>query len=244
MPRVKKQDPAYLQVSQYLRQKIHKGDLQPEAPVPSVRQLAADWGIAKATAERAIATLRDEGILESRPGIGMVVSSKRARSSAEWLRNIRMNGQIYPSGQRSHKIVAERWPANEEIARTLGTDVGDMLVRRHRVTLANDEIISTSTSYLPGRFARVAPPLLKPDRLDEGTIGCIEKLAGVTVVEVIDERSARAATSEEAHELGVAEGAPVLAGRNWWLDEGGNVIEYGESIEPEGRWIRLQFTRD
>jgi DNA-binding GntR family transcriptional regulator len=244
MPRVKKQDPAYLQVSQYLRQRIQKGDLKPEAPVPSVRQLAAEWGIAKATAERAIATLRDEGLLESRPGIGMIVSSKRAMSSAEWLRNVRMNGQIYPSGQRSHKIVANLWPANEEIARALGTEVGETVVRRHRVTLANDEIISVSTSYLPGHFAEVAPPLLKMDRLDEGTIGCIEKFAGVTVVEVIDERSARAARPDEARELGVDEGAPVLAGRNWWLDEEGKVLEYGESIEPEGRWVRLQFTRD
>ncbi|WP_280463420.1 TetR/AcrR family transcriptional regulator C-terminal domain-containing protein [Nocardia carnea] len=56
-----------------LRQKIVSGKLGPGDRIPSTRQLVRDWGVAMATASRALAILRDEGLVTTRTGSGTVV---------------------------------------------------------------------------------------------------------------------------------------------------------------------------
>ncbi|WP_152365415.1 GntR family transcriptional regulator [Microlunatus speluncae] len=65
-----------------LRDKITNGDLQPGDRVPSTRQLVREWGVAMATASRALATLRDEGVVITRPGSGTVVRGDRGTRPA------------------------------------------------------------------------------------------------------------------------------------------------------------------
>jgi AcrR family transcriptional regulator len=62
-----------LRVAGALRQRIVSGSLRPGERVPSTRQLVRDFGVAMATATRALAVLRDEGLVVSRPGSGTVV---------------------------------------------------------------------------------------------------------------------------------------------------------------------------
>ncbi|MFI1464939.1 TetR/AcrR family transcriptional regulator C-terminal domain-containing protein [Nocardia carnea] len=56
-----------------LRQKIANGQLGAGDRIPSTRQLVRDWGVAMATASRALAILRDEGLVTTRTGSGTVV---------------------------------------------------------------------------------------------------------------------------------------------------------------------------
>ncbi len=44
--------------------------------MPSIRQIAQRWGVAVATATRAMAVLRDEGLVEAKVGSGTVVSAR------------------------------------------------------------------------------------------------------------------------------------------------------------------------
>jgi Transcriptional regulators len=50
------------------------------------------------------------------------------------------------------------------------------------------------------------------------------------------------ATEEEAADLGVEPGSPVLRGRNWIRDADGEVIEYGEYVSAPGRWETYEYT--
>lgn len=56
-----------------LREQIAGGQLGPGDRVPSTRALVRDWGVAMATASRALAMLRDEGLVTTRTGSGTVV---------------------------------------------------------------------------------------------------------------------------------------------------------------------------
>ncbi|MFD1719662.1 GntR family transcriptional regulator [Georgenia deserti] len=56
-----------------LRQQIVAGVLRPGDRVPSTRQIVREWGVAMATASRALAILRDEGLVSPRTGSGTVV---------------------------------------------------------------------------------------------------------------------------------------------------------------------------
>ncbi|CAL9617653.1 hypothetical protein SUDANB120_05792 [Streptomyces sp. enrichment culture] len=67
-------EPPYRRIAADIRRRIAEGALCPGDPVPSTRRLAAEWGVALATATKALAVLRLEGAVEARPRIGTVVA--------------------------------------------------------------------------------------------------------------------------------------------------------------------------
>ncbi|MFC4059686.1 TetR/AcrR family transcriptional regulator C-terminal domain-containing protein [Planomonospora corallina] len=66
-----------------LRRRIATGELLPGDHLPSTRQLVREWGVAMATASRALAALRHEGLTETVPGVGTVVAARRARRTGD-----------------------------------------------------------------------------------------------------------------------------------------------------------------
>ncbi|MFD5621224.1 TetR/AcrR family transcriptional regulator C-terminal domain-containing protein [Streptomyces yangpuensis] len=66
--------PPYLRIVAGIRRRIADGELAPGDRVPSTRRIAAEWGVALATATKALTTLRMEGLVEARPRIGTVVA--------------------------------------------------------------------------------------------------------------------------------------------------------------------------
>lgn len=69
--------PVYVQVADILRARIESGQLQPDRPVPSESQLEQEFGIARGTARKAIAVLRDEGLVITVKGRGSYVNPSR-----------------------------------------------------------------------------------------------------------------------------------------------------------------------
>ena len=72
-------EPLYEQVAAILREQITSGKLT--GRVPSAKTLAQTYGVAIGTAERALAVLRDEGLLRSVMGRGhfVVPSGERGK---------------------------------------------------------------------------------------------------------------------------------------------------------------------
>ncbi|MBV9133116.1 MAG: TetR/AcrR family transcriptional regulator C-terminal domain-containing protein [Chloroflexi bacterium] len=79
----------YEQIADDIRSRIASSKVAPGEPVPSARAITREWGVAVATATRALASLRDEGLVQARPGVGTVVASRpsRTRSSRESANN-------------------------------------------------------------------------------------------------------------------------------------------------------------
>jgi GntR family transcriptional regulator len=69
--------PPWAQVRDILREKIRSGELPPGATVPSLVTLHQEYGIAKTTARKVIAALRDEGLVTTTPGWGTHVAEHR-----------------------------------------------------------------------------------------------------------------------------------------------------------------------
>lgn len=67
-------EPPYLRIVAEIRRRVADGELAPGDRVPSTRQIAGEWGVALATATKALTTLRLEGLVETRPRIGTVVA--------------------------------------------------------------------------------------------------------------------------------------------------------------------------
>src|SRR5438876_1469916 len=69
--------PLYQQLAQQIREAIARGEFQPGAGLPSVRQLSAELVVNPNTVARAYTELEREGLLVSRPGRGIYVASPR-----------------------------------------------------------------------------------------------------------------------------------------------------------------------
>ncbi|WP_394769243.1 TetR/AcrR family transcriptional regulator C-terminal domain-containing protein [Lacisediminihabitans sp.] len=65
--------PRSAQIAAELRAQIESGGLGPGMRVPSTRDMVREWGVAMATATKALSTLRQAGLVHSVPGIGTVV---------------------------------------------------------------------------------------------------------------------------------------------------------------------------
>jgi DNA-binding transcriptional regulator YhcF (GntR family) len=69
------EDPPYARIVTALRERIETGVLAPGDRVPSTREITREWGVAMATATKALTALRQAGLVRSVPGVGTVVDT-------------------------------------------------------------------------------------------------------------------------------------------------------------------------
>ncbi|MET9721510.1 TetR/AcrR family transcriptional regulator C-terminal domain-containing protein [Streptomyces zaomyceticus] len=74
-------EPPYLAIAAELRRRVRTGELSPGDRFPSTRAITRDWGVAMATATKALAVLRQEGLARPEPGVGTVVVSPAPRAT-------------------------------------------------------------------------------------------------------------------------------------------------------------------
>jgi AcrR family transcriptional regulator len=71
--------PPYRRIADDLRGRIEAGEFRPGDRLPSARAITREWAVAIATATKALAVLRDEGLTVPRPGVGTVVAVRPVR---------------------------------------------------------------------------------------------------------------------------------------------------------------------
>lgn len=64
----------YEQIAAVIRDAISAGELRPGARISSIRRIAQEAEVAKGSVQNALAVLRDEGLVETRPGRGSFVA--------------------------------------------------------------------------------------------------------------------------------------------------------------------------
>lgn len=67
-------EPPYLRIAGDIRRRIASGELAPGARIPSTRRITQEWGVAMATATKALAHLNQDGSVRAVPGVGTVVA--------------------------------------------------------------------------------------------------------------------------------------------------------------------------
>ncbi|NRQ33170.1 GntR family transcriptional regulator [Nonomuraea sp. NN258] len=73
----------YARIIEDIKRRIADGRLRPGERVPSTRQIARDWGVALATAAKALTLLAQEGVVIAEPRVGTVVAQPRLGSPGE-----------------------------------------------------------------------------------------------------------------------------------------------------------------
>jgi DNA-binding GntR family transcriptional regulator len=67
---------SYREVADDLAARIERGEYEPGAAIPSYRELADLYTISVSTASRAVALLRDRGLVVGAPGRGVFVAER------------------------------------------------------------------------------------------------------------------------------------------------------------------------
>lgn len=239
MPKIERAIPPYMQVIAHIRGQIEAGELNPGDLIPSDRQLAVEYGISRATAQKVISALKAEGLVETETGVGTRVSYPAARlhrSGRDRALSVRQTGRIYSAGEYARIVIAELTEAPSDVAPLLGVEAGAPAIRRVRVTYNSaDKPLSTSTSWFDGTLAESAPKLLQAERIIEGTWAYLEERAGLSAVHGQDRIDTRLATEEDAQLLGIELPAAVKVSRTILRGEDNRAVEVGVSISASGR---------
>lgn len=235
--------PPYTRIASHYRDLISSGELARGDLLPSITALAEQWGVSKATADRAMKLLRDEQLVQGIKGVGTEVLGRPVSLSTGSERHDR-SGRTQSSwgtGEKSSGHTAGMVAAPGDIATTLGIAPGDDVICRSRVYRDAHGIVAHSTSWIPAEFAQVLPELTKSKRLKGGlSLDLIAQATGRKVALRVDEETARIATAKDLELLELEAGtvAAILVLTARFLDADGDVLEYGVDLGAPGRTRR------
>ncbi|GIE84562.1 TetR/AcrR family transcriptional regulator C-terminal domain-containing protein [Actinoplanes regularis] len=122
---------AYTRIVAELRRRIEAGELRPGDRVPSARAITREWGVAIATATKAHAALRDEGLTVARPGVGTVVAGPAPRRDTDLGLERIVAAAI---------VIADRDGMAELSMRRIATDLGVATMSLYRHVPSRDEL--------------------------------------------------------------------------------------------------------
>ncbi|MGA6165349.1 TetR/AcrR family transcriptional regulator C-terminal domain-containing protein [Amycolatopsis magusensis] len=131
-------DPPYRRIVSSVQARIAAGELRAGDRMPSIRRVAEDWGVAVATATKAMAILRDAGLLETRVGSGTVVSARAGQRRRE-------TGEPAPGREqliRTAIRIADAEGLDAVSMRRLGTELGVGPMSLYRQVAGKDELVA------------------------------------------------------------------------------------------------------
>lgn len=238
----------YQRIVDELRAEILGGQRPPGSRVPSENELAARYRTSRPTVRRALALLKAEGLLSSEQGRGAFVRPKphvRLLVTGASYRKHRalglpgFNAQALEQGQRPEQRIQSVTTvgASAEVAMRLDVDEGAPVVVRRRVFLLEGEPAALCDSYYPAEMAR-GTAIEQPGRIRGGAYAVIEDADGPIrrqIARSVDDLVARMPTHEEAVELRLPPGVPVVRVLRTVYDADGRPVEVQDSVVAADR---------
>ncbi|MCJ7709694.1 MAG: GntR family transcriptional regulator [Chloroflexi bacterium] len=218
--------PHYRQIELALRERVPT--LSPGERLPSDSDLCREFGVSRMTARNAMQRLADDGLVRRIPGRGTFVVEPPAHRHADRL--MAFSHEMERRGRRagSRLLAREIRPATAAEATALEIRPTDPVVLVRRLRLADDVPMAIETAVLIGRTAdAVMVADLEAGSLHEALAG-----AGLNLRRGHATITAEAASSEDAHLLGVSTGEPLLVERRVILGVHGRPVEATESRYP------------
>jgi GntR family transcriptional regulator len=209
--------PVYKQVADALRAAIRTGELADGQPLASETELMQRYGVSRNSARNAVALLRLEGLVVTEHGRGTYVRAHRPMR--------RLNSSRYSKTNRQaalHTETAEQ-DANreqqllgvdvvhppEEIADRLGLSTDEKALVRRDLLWLGGEPVQLAHRYIPLDVAQGTR--LERDKKIPGSVHAeLEQELGYELDRFVEELTFRMPTPEEARQLRMGAGIPVV----------------------------------
>ncbi|HEY4023778.1 MAG TPA: TetR/AcrR family transcriptional regulator C-terminal domain-containing protein [Pseudonocardiaceae bacterium] len=146
----------YLRIAAEIRDRITRGELRPGDRVPSTRQITHKWGVAMATATKVIAVLRDEGVVEARPGAGTLVRAAGVAQPGPKPRSVELTRDRIV---RAGITVADAEGLASVSMRRIATDLDVATMSLYRHVPGKEELLEfmADAAFAQRRFPATAP---------------------------------------------------------------------------------------
>jgi GntR family transcriptional regulator len=213
----------YQQIAQTLRERI--ATVGPGHVLPSESELSAEFGVSRVTVRRALETLRDERLVESRQGFGWFSRSNPLQQRLTQLETIEQ--QLEERGIRPERQIIEFAfvTAPAHVAERLHCE---QVLRVKRVNRADGEPFAVVTVWCPAELGQ------NLSRRDVERKPFYE-LLGIALRGATQTIGAAATTPDDAALLEVPPGSPVLRCERLTTSTAGQPILLSEHIFPAHR---------
>lgn len=197
------------QVEEDLREKIRQGSFAPGEQLPPENELAATYGVSRATVRSALANLQREGTVVRRQGAGTYVTRAAAyldsRLEGMWDCEdmIRARGCEPSIGWWEHEEVLP----GRAMKKTLRLGPNETVLVIRKVFLADGQPVIHCEDFLPRRLLREP---FSPQDLAEHVFRFLEKFAGERAMYYVAQLLPTAAEGAIAQRLECPQGTPLL----------------------------------
>jgi len=152
--------PRYIQIQQFIEDKINTHVWMPGSKIPTELELTKQFNVSRMTVNKAIRDLVNKGLLERTPRLGTFVCHKKAESSLNHIRNIAdeisQRGKTY-----SNKILSQLTiRADDEIAMRLGVKLETPVFFSEIIHFEDDIALQLEQRWVNPQFA---PNYIKQD---------------------------------------------------------------------------------
>lgn len=231
--------PIYQQLSDNLRQAILRHRLKPGMLLPSENDLIKSHDISRGTVRKALQQLIQEGLIETFPGKGSVVSHKSfdygiGSELGFFSQTMRKAGR-----QPGAKVIelTELSPAPEFVLEGMHLPAGDSVTYLRRVRTVDGEPWAIEHSYFP----REIGTLLVHEELGGSVYDLLQGKLGFVFANSKNRIGAGLLDEETAELLESTPGLPVIIVTRAMHLAGGRVVEYAKDYH---RADRMHFTFD
>ena len=224
----------YLKIAAEIRRKITRGDLKPGTKLPTDKEMMGQFGSASnTTLQKALLVLKEEEIIEGRPGKGVFVRPHGQQpiepmaymapaapgEPYKWMTEAARNQQV--GGAQLLDVAVVTPPA--EVAAALELEEGEQALLRKLILTLDGQPTELTRSYYPLGLSE-GTPMMDKRRIKGGTPTLLNQM-GFPPREFIDDVSAEIPTEEEAVALELPKGMPVLVAFRVVYSDGGRPIE-------------------
>lgn len=218
--------PLYHQIQRQLMEHIRSGDLKQSDPIPSVQEIAAQYGVSLMTARQAVRSLVDLGVIYSKQGKGTFISHAKVEKNFRQVLSFTEEMKLRGTASRS-KVLSFRMQApGNEVRKALDLARGEKVFRLHRVRYGDGVPMGVECSCLP---VQTCPNLLRDFAPGASLYQTLTTTCGILLMTATEVVEVGRATAEEARLLHIAPRSPVfLFTRTSYLEDG-KPVEYVKS---------------
>ena len=227
--------PLYAQVADALRERIVKGIWPIGSQMPTLPELAQEFGVGLITVRQAVQLLKNEKLVAPEQGRGTFVRDKPQTHP-----KMRVESSLHGLAELYRKLAPRVLPLEEGFATPhLEADDGRPAPRYRclrRVHASDRQTTSVISAYLDERIFKLAPSRFRKELI----IPVLMDLKGVQIGSARQILTIGTAGAQAASLLNIAASAPVAEVRRVFCDRQGTVIYLGE-LTYRGDFIRVDM---